>query len=193
MLPEKQKVYRLSNIPSDADRYKVIQLLVQALGDISYDSIKIFSLAFSLDHLNESPLKTATLTFKKVPDIIGSETEKSQWRFELPGLSSALLLDSHFLGFTPLNDVSGPQHLCEYAALSNSIDERLNRRIIAVLLFLGCLATHLDHGSLTEATRVSCGFEIVYLGTCLVSAPSFTVTILHSWIALLFRQYIIFL
>ncbi|KAL7958841.1 hypothetical protein V8C34DRAFT_323804 [Trichoderma compactum] len=118
MPPAKQKVYRLSNIPATADRHNVVQLLGQALSDISYDCIRIFSLAFSLNYFDESPPKTATSTFNKVPDIIQAEPNKSQWKLEVPGLFSPLILDSHFLGFTPLNDVSGPQHLCDCIAIS---------------------------------------------------------------------------
>ncbi|UKZ73736.1 hypothetical protein TrVFT333_001386 [Trichoderma virens FT-333] len=118
MPPEKQKVYRLSNIPADADRHTVVQLLGQALGDVSYEHIQLFSLAFSIDHLDGSPSKLATLTFNKVPNIVKDEPNKSQWKLQLPGLPNSLILDTHFLGFTPLNDVSGPQHLCDCIAIS---------------------------------------------------------------------------
>ncbi|KAL7937859.1 hypothetical protein V8C35DRAFT_290115 [Trichoderma chlorosporum] len=118
MPSEKQKVYRLGNIPNCWDRHDVILRLSEALEGVSYEDIQIFSLAFSVDHLDESPPKKATLTFNKIPSIIKLEPKKSQWNIKVPNLSSSLILDSHFLGFTPLNDVSGPQHLCDCIAIS---------------------------------------------------------------------------
>ncbi|EHK22131.1 uncharacterized protein TRIVIDRAFT_150386 [Trichoderma virens Gv29-8] len=118
MPSEKQKVYRLSNIPADADRHTVFQLLVQALSDVSYENIQLFSLAFSIDHLDGSRSKLATLTFNKVPNIVKDEPNKSQWKLQLPGLSNSLILDTHFLGFTPLNDVSAEAQICSCIAIS---------------------------------------------------------------------------
>lgn len=110
---EKSKVYRARNLPGHADRLAAIELLAQCVPDIALDDVQLGSLAFAVDPWSLSPTKTATLMFKTVPAVIGINPNSTEWTFPVPGLESPIILDIHFYGLTPLNEVDISTHTNE--------------------------------------------------------------------------------
>ena len=104
------KVYRLSNLPYHVDDSVVAELLSRALGDVAFDGVRIFSLATSANPWEKPVTKVATVMLVSVPAIVEAQMNKSQWNLMVDkDVSYNLILDTHFLGMTPLNEVS-PEH-----------------------------------------------------------------------------------
>ncbi|KAI0383402.1 hypothetical protein F5Y04DRAFT_251219 [Hypomontagnella monticulosa] len=114
----KPKVYRLRGCPAHLDRLAVVELLSRALGDISPNDIKIRSLATNTDPRIRPPTKVGTLTFIKLPSLILSHEGVSEWKLRVDGLENHLILDSHFLGVTVLNDIEKVNHEFDCIAIS---------------------------------------------------------------------------
>lgn len=126
------KVFRLSKCPGDAGEADLRVLLSNALGDVSAGEIKIGSLARG--HGLDSTGKTATLLFTKLPSLLRGRPCQTSWRVPLRRDSSfgnvktaseVLVLDTHFEGFTPLNDPEDDQEAIEYV---HSRHERIASR-----------------------------------------------------------------
>ncbi|ETS74270.1 hypothetical protein PFICI_14136 [Pestalotiopsis fici W106-1] len=103
-------VFRLRQLPEDADRLKVVQLLSKSLG-VESSAIDVQSLARSTDPWVLS--KTATLQFNETLTIqeVLKENKKGnitksgdEWKVRVENLKDSLVLDSHFRGLTPLSD-----------------------------------------------------------------------------------------
>ena len=117
----KRKVFRLQHIPASiATCTEVSKLLVQILGDgISEHDIRVASLAAAVDW-TASQYKVATLQFRTVPTFFKSRLSQTKWSLPMPsdpakiqpGLQR-LILDSDFLGLTPLRDVDPNNHDAE--------------------------------------------------------------------------------
>jgi len=101
--------YRLRGCPAAAGEAALRDGLARALGDVTPNDIHIQSLATALDPWKRPPTKTATLRFARAPSVIDSQT-KTEWKMEGHGLDGTLLLDTHFLGLTPLNEVKAQKH-----------------------------------------------------------------------------------
>lgn len=84
--------------------------LARGFSDISSDDVRIQSLATALDAWGSPPTKTATLTFATLPSAIKSNISQGQWKVGGLGLHDSLILDTHFLGLTPLNNVDPLKH-----------------------------------------------------------------------------------
>ncbi|OTA77633.1 hypothetical protein M434DRAFT_382717 [Hypoxylon sp. CO27-5] len=56
--------------------------------------------------------------FLKHPNLIETEKGISEWSIPVPGLEKPLVLDTHFLGMTPLNDVERETHKFDCVAVS---------------------------------------------------------------------------
>jgi hypothetical protein len=110
--PPKPKVYRLRELPIHVDRLAAAELLSEALGDIAPSDIRIFSLA-TARHAERPATKTATLMFDKIPVLVRSPGNKEQWIVRIAGLRDSIILDTHFLGITQLNEVSDDEHRFE--------------------------------------------------------------------------------
>ena len=110
----KSKVFRLRNLPGHVDRLSAAKLLASALRDdvFTFDSVQIFSLALAVDDWKRRRTKVATLMFEKIPTAVDSHSGSvaQEWSFDVPGLPSPLILDTHFRGMTPLNEVSTAEH-----------------------------------------------------------------------------------
>jgi hypothetical protein len=108
-----RKVYRVRNIPGHADRHAAAQLLARSIGDATLD-IEVHSLAKAVDPWELPPTKTATVTFSHAPNLTNTQGGRSnEWRLVVAGLRNALILDTHFEGFTPLNDLDPNNHSYE--------------------------------------------------------------------------------
>ena len=104
--------YRLRGCPATADEAALRGGLAQALGDVRPEDIYIQSLATAIGSWERSPTKTATLRFAKLPSVVGIQTTK-EWKIEGHGLHGTLILDTHFLGLTPLNETQAHEHRFE--------------------------------------------------------------------------------
>lgn len=98
--------FRLRGCPAVDDQVALRARLSRALGDVEPGDIRIHSLATALGPW-EASTKTATLTFAKLPSLVETQIKKGEW--PIGDGDARLILDTHFLGLTPLNDV-GAQH-----------------------------------------------------------------------------------
>ena len=103
--------YRLRGCPATADEVALRHGLAEAFGDITAADIHIRSLATALNPWGQPPTKTATLQFAKLP--LNIDPTKSEWKIEGHDLNGTLLLDTHFLGLTPLNEIHTHNHQFE--------------------------------------------------------------------------------
>ena len=102
--------FRLRGCAASVDEAALCDALGRAFGDVSSDDIHIRSLATDFGPRETPPTKTATLTFAKLPSAIEAQIEQGQWEIKDPGLNGTLILDTHFIGLTPLNDVKAQKH-----------------------------------------------------------------------------------
>jgi hypothetical protein len=108
-------VFRLQGIPGATNDFSgVANLLSSNLGQCPIKSIHVFSLASSLYPYNSPRPKVATLKFTTAPSCINDRPDADQWTISCA--SGTLILDTHFLGMTPLNDVDHSVHRYEYVA-----------------------------------------------------------------------------
>lgn len=119
LLPEKT-VFRLSGCPGLADEAYLKDVLSRALGDdVAQNDIRIQSLARS--HFLDTTSKTATLMFRRIPAFIQQRPNQTTWRIspnpaqDQEHSHQAFILDTHFEGFTPLNDLEDDAEAIEYA------------------------------------------------------------------------------
>lgn len=106
-------VLRLRYIPGHLDRLEVVKLLSKSLKNVEEGDITIFSLALEVNTLSQMPKKVATLAFNSLPVPISSSLQAGDVRIEVPGLAMPLILDSHFRGITPLNEIPDHTHTNE--------------------------------------------------------------------------------
>ena len=110
--------YRISQIPEVISRDQLPHLLssIQDLQPPKYantlNNIMIHSLASRVGLSN--PTKTATVTFREIPSILLDK--RTQWTctFVHMGNSGTLVIDTHFDGFTVLNEVEEENYVLEY-------------------------------------------------------------------------------
>ncbi|KAH9906736.1 hypothetical protein F4778DRAFT_593886 [Xylariomycetidae sp. FL2044] len=118
------KVYRLRGCPAYADPLQAVKIICRALGDMTPTDIRLQSLATSLDPWAKPKSKVATLIlatlmFYKCPGLIESRSKQDEWEVPLNG-SPTLIMDTHLLGMTPLNDVVNDEHDFDCIATSGS-------------------------------------------------------------------------
>jgi len=102
--------FRLRGCAATLDEVAIRNGLAQAFGDVQPDDIRIQSLATALNPWELPPTKIATLNFAKLPSVIEARIQQGEWKLEGHGLDCTLILDTHFIGLTPLNDVEAPKH-----------------------------------------------------------------------------------
>ena len=106
-------VFRLRGLPNGIQTLDAAANFISGtLGDTPADSIRVFSLATTLSLHERPPSKVATVMFSTAPTIVALGYAKNEWA--IPPGEGSLILDTHFHGMTPLNDVSPPDHLHEY-------------------------------------------------------------------------------
>ncbi|KAJ2992379.1 hypothetical protein NUW58_g2188 [Xylaria curta] len=110
--------FRLRRCPADANVKACAALLGLAFDDLDPEDIHIRSLAFSLDPWERPPTKTATLMFRKIPALLLKKASRCEWELAVESLEEPLILDTHFLGLTPLNDIESESHAFDCIAVS---------------------------------------------------------------------------
>ena len=108
-----RRTYRVRQLPPHVDRHLAVALLARIGHDFGPSTnIQILSLSSSLNPWENPPTKTATVYFLRLPAAF--DNEKDEWvlpaQSEL-SLERDIIVDVHFLDFTPLN--SPENHLFE--------------------------------------------------------------------------------
>lgn len=103
-------VFRLRALPSTVEtREDAARLLSTRLGDVPVRDISVYSLATTLKHWEKPPTKVATVMFDVPPSIVLGAPNKQEWDIPAKGhdrTTPDLILDTHFIGMTPLSDTS---------------------------------------------------------------------------------------
>lgn len=106
MASQSAMTYRLRGCPASVEIAALCDGLARAFGDVTPNDICIYSMATA--PWERPPTKTATLRFAKLPSVISMQAA-DEWKIEGHGLHG-LILDTHFLGLTPLNEVKAQDH-----------------------------------------------------------------------------------
>lgn len=114
---DETRTYRVRQLPCILTyRCQVASFLASIVADLDVDHVHVFSLAPSLNPLELPPTKVSTVMFSKTPAAFDSANpHHHQWT--IPGRSAGLqkdvIVDVHFEGFAPLNDVAQDEHTLE--------------------------------------------------------------------------------
>jgi hypothetical protein len=106
--------YRVRQLPAHIDGHRLPAFLISLENSIGpLENINVHSLAGSLNTFEDVPTQTATVTFNVVPRVFTNHD--TEWVFETRrlGLQKNIIFDTHFLGFTALNDVDPNMHTLE--------------------------------------------------------------------------------
>lgn len=112
-------VFRLRQLPNSiCSPTEAASLLAGVLG-LPAHHVVVYSVATTLDKWEVLPSKVATLQLKSVPARLqNANDDEDEWRIvmaeQAPG--HVLILDIHFKGLTPLNDVEPARHFVEYVS-----------------------------------------------------------------------------
>lgn len=104
------KTYRVRQIPANVSKDSLPVRLSKACA-VSEDSIIVYSLASSLLPFERPPSKTATVAFNCLPALL--DNDDNEWVIKTPEGQPNMIVDVHFFGFTPLNDVEPDLHALE--------------------------------------------------------------------------------
>ena len=100
------RTYRVQQLPARLHKHEVAAFLVSASRELGHSTnIEVFSTAPSLNVYEQYPTRVATLMFKETPQCFDNDQE--QWKVfcEDPQWPRNIIFDTHFGGFTPLNDI----------------------------------------------------------------------------------------
>ncbi|PLB50321.1 hypothetical protein P170DRAFT_405285 [Aspergillus steynii IBT 23096] len=115
-------VFRLRALPDTVETQEsAAHLLSERLNDVSVHHIWIHSLATTLKYWEDPPTKVATVMFSVPPSLVQREPNKQEWQIPAKGHdrnSRDFILDTHFIGLTPLNDTSHLQNSYNCIAIS---------------------------------------------------------------------------
>lgn len=112
-------MFRLSGIPSGATTYDAVAALVAKALDIRANNVQVYSLATTLNPWETPPSSVATLMLRQSPVLLASSKDgQNQWTLDPGSGHDNLLLDTHFWGVTPLNDVAPEKHIADCVAIS---------------------------------------------------------------------------
>lgn len=110
----KRITYRVRQIPAHIERHELPGLLRRILAyPGAVDEIGVHSLASEIDSIAGTPTKVATVTFSQCPPIFSPD--KHQWLIDraTSGFPENVIIDTHFLGFTVLNELDPRDHRAE--------------------------------------------------------------------------------
>ncbi|KAI9148085.1 DNA repair protein RAD5B [Paramyrothecium foliicola] len=114
-----RKVHGVRNIPSTSNLDSAAQLLSSLLNGYPVCDIRVFSLASSLRVYENPRSKIATVMFRVLPSIVQLNKNADEWHIAAAASASGVvILDTHFMGMTPLNDVSPAGHHHDCIAIS---------------------------------------------------------------------------
>jgi len=115
-------VFRLSGIPNGAPTTAAVAALVAKSLGVAIENVKVYSLATTLNPWERPPSRVATLMLRQTPVLFQKSREgQNEWMLESDGDELGgvvLVLDTHFWGLTPLNDVASEIHTVDCIAIS---------------------------------------------------------------------------
>jgi hypothetical protein len=116
----RRTVFRLSRIPSGATTKGAVAALVAKALNTTVDNVKVYSLATTLTPWEMPPSRVATLMLFADPVSLGSlKGEQNEWVLDVGSSDDeSLVLDTHFWGLTPLNDIDPQKHTADCIAIS---------------------------------------------------------------------------
>jgi hypothetical protein len=96
--------YRIRRIPAYVSGINLAQFLCDVVSGLALQQLRIASLAPTPDDRSKPPSQTATLQISNpIPPSISLDINE-ECSVRVPGQRLPLLFDTHFLGFTPLNN-----------------------------------------------------------------------------------------
>ena len=108
--------FRVRQIPADCNQFHLLARLLQYIL-VYRKTITVRSLASSVDSFENPPTKVATVSFEDRPSALKDPKNpgRSEWLFPTSRtcLPHNVLFDTHFRGFTVLNEVDSERHLVE--------------------------------------------------------------------------------
>lgn len=115
------RTYRVRQLPCNLIyRQQVASFLVRIFAELQAEevNVQVFSVAPSLNPLVMPPTRIATVMFSPTPLVF--DDDSSEWVItgSSVGIREDVIVDVHFQGFTPLNDVSQDGHTMEYVVPS---------------------------------------------------------------------------
>ncbi|KIX98191.1 uncharacterized protein Z520_06271 [Fonsecaea multimorphosa CBS 102226] len=117
-MSNKTKTFRVRRVPAEITRQSLAQFLQGSVTDLGgEENIHVRSLAQSPDVWDSPRSQTATLEFSEIPKPL-QEVNRTTWEFTTVGGDQSLIFDTHFLGFTPLNNVDDRHHAYDLIAVS---------------------------------------------------------------------------
>jgi len=109
------KVFRVRGLPNEIKpSAHTARPLSRDLGLSAASHVVVSSLATTLDYWETPPSRVATVQFNVSPEWLSTPMRPGQWlvpRGDANG--GSLILDTHLLGLTPLNDVEESCHALE--------------------------------------------------------------------------------
>ncbi|KAK3294357.1 uncharacterized protein B0H64DRAFT_324187 [Chaetomium fimeti] len=114
-------VFRLRGLPDAVTALESATSLIQErLGGVAFASIRVLSLATSLNFWESPPSKVATVMFSATPHFVLNDPDAKEWPVaSKDGLADQdLILDVHFMGMTPLSDAKESSYLADCIAVS---------------------------------------------------------------------------
>ena len=115
--PREARTYRVRQLQVSSDiafdeLSSIIVSLSERLGPA--DNVQIHSVASSLAPFQKTPTSVATITFTKTPPLL--DNDENEWCLSAKHLGWGrrnVVFDTHFLGFTVLNEPSLSDHAFE--------------------------------------------------------------------------------
>ena len=102
--------FRVSCIPAEVPDFDLADFLVKVITDLkTTDNIRIGSRAPGLEDVPYRASSIATILIKDIPLCFQDGSDR--WSFPIIGRVTDLIVDKHFDGFTPLNDVGNYHEL----------------------------------------------------------------------------------
>lgn len=109
------RTYRVRQLPPHLDIHRVVAFLVTLHSSLGpSDNIQVHSLAGELGFLEPPLTNTATVSFANVPEIFDNDNTEWGLAADHLGLKAIISFDTHFIGFTALNEVDPALHHVEY-------------------------------------------------------------------------------
>ncbi|CAH0022758.1 unnamed protein product [Clonostachys rhizophaga] len=109
------KVHRVTNLPEHVDRLATTELLADCIPGLGVGDIQVCSLATAVDSQSK---KIATVIFRAETNALSESSGKDRWEFRVSGCADPIVLDVHFYGLTPLNDVHYTAHANDCVVIS---------------------------------------------------------------------------
>jgi hypothetical protein len=112
--PREQRTYRVRQLPQYLERQEVANFICRVSAEFGpEENVEVFSLASSLIAWERPQTKVATIVFKYTPETF--DNDEGEWTVVAvhAGWNRELTFDTHFTGFTPLNDIEPSSHFAE--------------------------------------------------------------------------------